>query len=539
MARGARQGRPIGRSPPGAATPAPSAKTGTVDVQDLILGLEDGGDEFKALAGKRIAIVGDSYSSGEGAGSYLKGTDAGRGEAGNTCHKSPYTYLYSLFGEKNVELLACSGATTKYRDNPHNGVQEEQVDLLADVQEDHGAVSAGFMSVGGNDIGFGKIVISCLYLHRNVDSNQSWIPTYTTDCASDTTWKDNLFTLIEQVGPDLTETFKEVYDSLNRADFVKERGGEIAPLYVLAYPQPFPDAQWAYNCRGFNLSEVAFANDLLSRLNDRVAASVQSARKQGYDVEMIGDIEETFLPDNTACPRPGATEYMNSISALEGALAGGQGGLYGTNIHKQFMHPNALGYQAETSSIIRWSVSSSDEMPEGVTSWRVAPAPNPWPDSLTLPAIAQAITPQLPSVGTLQLQAATGQLTSAPHDIRGGQGFGVDIQGAAPGSTTLVMVQSRAQLLGEVQIDEAGNGTAELTIPRTLPAGRHRVTLLGFDKDGNPISRSFEVDVSRALPFWLLPLVVLTLLAFALSWLLNRRDRRARATAAPTDPGSE
>ena len=516
------------------------SKTGTVDVQDLILGLQDGGGDIKALVGKRIAIVGDSYSSGEGAGTYLPNTDAGRWGQGNTCHKSTYTYLYSLFGEKNVELLACSGATTKYRSERHNGVQEEQVDLLADVQEDHGAVSAAFMSVGGNDVGFAGIVTNCLALHPTAYSTWSGPNvTFTTDCSSDTAWKKGVFKLIDQVGGDLTETYKQVYDSLNRADFVEERDGRVAPLYVLAYPQPFPEAQWAYYCRGFNLGEVAFANELLGRLNDRIAASVRSARKQGYRVEMIPDIEEVFLPDNTACPRPGATEYMNSVSAVEGGLVSAVDWLVGSHRASQFMHPNALGYQAETSSIIRWSVSAADERPDGVDSWRVAPKPNRWPDSLTLPAFAQAVTPGLPSAGTVTLQGSALELQSAPQDLRGGQGFDLVVEDAAPGSTMLVMVQSRAQLLGEIELDESGNGTGAITIPRSLPAGHHRVTLLGFDVDGNPVARSFEVDVSRALPFWLLPLAVLTLLALLSSWLLDRRHRRARAGAVPTDEESE
>ena len=47
------------------------------------------------------------------------------------------------------------------------------------------------------------------------------------------------------------------------------------------------------------------------------------------------------------------------------------------------------------------------------------------------------------------------------------------------------------------------------------------------------------VDVAHALPFWLLPLGVLTLVALGASWLLGRKHARPRPaeSAAPAHEG--
>lgn len=56
---------------------------------------------------------------------------------------------------------------------------------------------------------------------------------------------------------------------------------------------------------------------------------------------------------------------------------------------------------------------------------------------------------------------------------------------------------------------------------------------LGCGGKGNPGAAPQEVHVARAIPFWLLPLAVLTLACLALSWFFARRHRRAVAGINP------
>jgi hypothetical protein len=102
-------------------------------------------------------IVGDSYSSGEGAGDYEQGTD---GNGGNRCHRSPHTYATMLTWPEGLTNLACSGAVTsdiEYRnnDNTDEAAQANQLHAL------RGRADLVLMTIGGNDIGFVDIIKHC------------------------------------------------------------------------------------------------------------------------------------------------------------------------------------------------------------------------------------------------------------------------------------------------------------------------------------------------------------------------------------------
>ena len=502
----------------------PKTATGTIEVTGGSLSLADGDGVIGDLADKRIAILGDSYSAGEGAGDYFEGTDAP--DKNNMCHKSPHTYLHPLFERSQVELLACSGATSSgdgtFGDENKN-VQDRQVDLLRERQDDGGPVAAAFMTVGGNDIGFGPIVAYCLVGHPTTLA--PWfvmLATWDTRCSDDAAFRLFFDAQFRGLVPRLRETYRQVYDELNRARFVDERDGDVAPLYVLAYPQVFPEPQWAYRCRGFDLAEIAFANGLVDKLNRHVETAVNGLRRDGYRVQMVTTVQESFLPDNTSCPRPGYREFVNSIDLLDNLDE-----LLDASQKQEFMHPNAEGYAAETNTIIQWSATMPDELPDHVSSWRVNRDGTFW-DGIDLGAIARAITPT-PRSARATLDLATGEWTDLPDDLRGGQPLEVEVTHAAPGSPVIVSIASQQRTLGLLTADDTGSARATVTLPRRTAAGGHRLVALGFDQDGNPSLASEEVDVARAIPFWLLPLAALTLLSFLAWWWLGRRYRRQAA----------
>ncbi|WP_163572926.1 SGNH/GDSL hydrolase family protein [Fodinicola feengrottensis] len=115
-----------------------------------------------AGAGKPTAIVsmGDSYISGEAAGSYEPGTD----QSGDFCHRSTKSEIHrtSIAANKQINL-ACSGASTAnvaLGGTPQNG-EAPQAERLRAVARDN-QVKLIVLSIGGNDVGFGSIVLDCI-----------------------------------------------------------------------------------------------------------------------------------------------------------------------------------------------------------------------------------------------------------------------------------------------------------------------------------------------------------------------------------------
>lgn len=507
----------------------PASTSGSVDVVSADQVLSDGGGFIKSLQGKRIAIVGDSYSAGEGAGNYLAGTDAKTDSAvGNQCHQSPYTYMYTLFSARDVEMIACSGAKTRNWKDDRFGVREHQVPLLRTVQE-RDPVDAAFMTIGGNDISFGPLVRACLLGHLDPKLPTPWSPTVVSwdrRCSDDRDLLDETAALLSGLPSELKPTYEQVYAALNSDDAVDARDGEIAPLYVLAYPQPFPERQWASSfCKGFDIEEIGFANDLVGRLNGEIEKTVSDLHSRGYRIHMVTTTQEAFLPDNTACPRPGSHEYLNSVNLGSGLGAGLYDKIRHTSDANQFMHPNRNGYRVETNTILAWSVGADESLPESASEWRDAGSTE-HPGLIT--RAAEKLAPPQPTAGTAVLDAATGVWTSEPLDVRGGQDIEVRIVNAAPGTTVTITLHSRAQVIGAIEVEDDGTGTGTVRVPRTVPSGGHSLRAIAFDESFTPVVASQPIDVARAFPLWFTPLAAAAAMFFGLAWWFARRDWHTR-----------
>lgn len=92
----------------------------------------------------KYVALGDSYASGNGAGSYLTGT------ANAGCYRSMKSYPGLIATASGLQLVfeACSGATI-------NDVSTKQMGQLA-------GASYVTITIGGNDIGFSSVVSTCL-----------------------------------------------------------------------------------------------------------------------------------------------------------------------------------------------------------------------------------------------------------------------------------------------------------------------------------------------------------------------------------------
>ncbi|MFF0205176.1 SGNH/GDSL hydrolase family protein [Streptomyces sp. NPDC005017] len=109
----------------------------------LTLGAVLGATPAAAATGPYVAL-GDSYSSGEGAGNYTSSS--------GSCHRSPNAYPQlwaSANSPSSFAFVACSGATTQ-------DVINNQLGSL------NGSTSLVTVSAGGNDAGFAGAMQTCV-----------------------------------------------------------------------------------------------------------------------------------------------------------------------------------------------------------------------------------------------------------------------------------------------------------------------------------------------------------------------------------------
>lgn len=507
----------------------PVSQDGSVSVIKADQTLSDAGGIIGGLKGKRIAILGDSYSSGEGSGSYISGTLA---KGGNGCHKSMNTYMAPLFQKKNVELIACSGAVMRYGSQgaTTNAVQDEQIKTFAD-QVDEDPVEAAFMTIGGNDIGFASIIMRCVGGHlRPVNPLIALTPLKNSPldlalrwdrrCSDDSDWIKGVYGFVDGLDDDLVETYKQVYGVLNSESAVEKRDGRVAPLYVLAYPQAFPESQYNQNCgvEGFVFDgqEIDFANKLVDDLDWKIQDTVEEMHKDGYRIQMIRSTQEAFLPNNTLCPRPGNEKYL--VPPVQPAK------LVPADTRKELFHPNVKGYRSETNIIIASSSSLDEELPTGVDEWEQGQRKGVLGglvDTLT------GLTDRLVNFeDTIALDLSTGRFSAEGLDVRAGQTAVVKVSAGAPESDVHIGVASRNRMVGSIRLDSKGRGEGTISFPRDLAPGPHHVQALGFDGDGNPVTAAAGVDVAAAAPPWLLPLLVAVLVSLVAGLLLLRRGLR-------------
>lgn len=105
-----------------------------------------------SAATANYVALGDSYSSGEGTGYSTYNLNVG-------CRRSTYGYPYLVAQQRPntaLNFVACSGATTA-------DVTSKQLSAL------NSSTSFATMTIGGNDIGFGDLIVACTL--RNCSSD--------------------------------------------------------------------------------------------------------------------------------------------------------------------------------------------------------------------------------------------------------------------------------------------------------------------------------------------------------------------------------
>jgi len=438
--------------------------------------------------GRSLVILGDSYSSGEGASPFLPGTK----KAVERCHRSSLTYLAPVLdaGGIPVDILACSGAVTsdlRFEDrgdyltiSDSQWRADAQLLQLTELERTPGAA---VLTLGGNDLGFADIVSKCV----------------TDDCTLDLPWALDYFKKVPGLRSPLTNAYIDVWKYLNSAELLDRRDGQPAPVIVLGYPQLTHATKFGA-CRAyFDPTEVAYFNELGLALNGEIRSSVAAARAQGYEVYFVAGTASALLPDHSVCAKE---RWLN---ALEWDI-------------QQSFHPNAKGYAAITEAVIDWSR----------TAERVAPSASVM-DAARAGEGMPLLQPRRPPVKI--------DLDTIPTLPLVEQGARVDFRasGFDPGGPVVVQLHSTPMTLASFVADDDGAVTGSVHVPEFADAGKHELVLSGPDPDGGLLERVAPITVTPPTPLWV-PLTLVGAAAAAIGALVlalfARRARRALAQPA-------
>jgi lysophospholipase L1-like esterase len=230
-----------------------------------------------------LIAIGDSYSSGEGAGNYEP--DSNRHN--DTCHRSPAAWPQRLaedFELVTLPSLACSGARIRDVLTGRDGHEPER--RRSQIERIPSRANVITVTIGGNDMGFGNVIRRCVL----------------GNCASRSI-RDRVGADIAQVGRRLPG----VYEKLKKA-------APNATVIVSTYPRLFPrgsdlkDADG--NCAAWkriSAREVDYLNEEVETANAVIAAAAKKA-----DVEFV-DVTDAFDGRELRCKGP---SYMNRLRIL-------------------------------------------------------------------------------------------------------------------------------------------------------------------------------------------------------------------------------
>ncbi|HEX5164172.1 MAG TPA: hypothetical protein VFV93_02150 [Thermomicrobiales bacterium] len=160
-----------------------------------------------------------------------------------TCHRSDEAaapkaqrFLEDTYTGMTIRLgfVACGGAETGALTGTYDGPdtseesllgydrvnEQAQLDRIAGFATDEGELNALYMSIGGNNAGFGEIITDCVSPFGPSNCADVW----------DTVLDARLFNLVKPGGE---------YEQVN--DAIVERFGDDLPVLIQAYPNPLDD----------------------------------------------------------------------------------------------------------------------------------------------------------------------------------------------------------------------------------------------------------------------------------------------------------
>lgn len=290
---------------------------GVTDVGATVAPGRIGSDPEPPPGGRPYVAMGDSYSSGEGAGArgqsggfaYLPGTDTGA----NRCHRSGDAYapvVTAAMGadpSQALDFRACSGAVIADVRGPNarNG-EPPQVDGLGSD-----TVFAS-LTIGGNDVGFVPILTACF---TNLPGRASCDTSQAPRAAAG-------IRRLSEAGPG---SLRAVYRDIT------QRLAPQARVAVLGYPDFVPFTGGCWTAKGLGAGEKAWLSERVKEV-DRLIE--RRAAWAGVDyVDVNGPYADKASPHRVC----GAREYVNGLISLTA---------------NESFHPNRDGHRAMAREVV-------------------------------------------------------------------------------------------------------------------------------------------------------------------------------------------
>ena len=218
---------------------------------------DEADDEAEPNSPLKVVALGDSFMSGEGASSFIRGTNV---LDVNECRRAKTAYPVLLAKALRARLVfaACSGARVKdvikLPDDPKSSGQYENSpsDVAGglkqiEVLRQHGDADIVLISLGGNDVEFAKTVQECVL--------------GTVSCVA------NAGTYMGRV--------HALYKPLLSAYRQIRQTAPHATVFAVTYPMPFGPTPCRFSL--FGSDEFRFVDEFVTRLNDVIAFTGSTA----------------------------------------------------------------------------------------------------------------------------------------------------------------------------------------------------------------------------------------------------------------------
>ena len=412
--------------------------------------------------------LGDSFASGEGAYTYMDGTDT----SNNKCHLSGVSYPFlisSVLNFNSYHSVACSGAKIddiidageEYTGQAKDGKprRERDVDTILNTFQPGYIDQLDFVktnrpqiitiSTVGNDIGFGNILKRCLAPGTCYSS-----------------YEDRL-ELLRQING----RFDNLTGMLGQ---LKAAAPANAQIYVIAYPQlAYPGGDCAINVH-LNAQELDFSRLLISYLNSMIKNATQNAGVQYIDTE-------DALNGHRLCETTSNNIAVNGLTAGNDAPIASLGPL-----GQESFHPNALGHQLLAEAIL----GKSNQMTLGQST------PN---SAITAPSETNQALLSVPVIGRpINLTSYDNDLTT--DTVISTAPLTASIDGSQfalkPGSSYRVTLNGGQTNIGSFTSDAFSNLNFQTSIPSQITSGFNTIDIYGQDQAGETIDISKTVFVA-------------------------------------------
>lgn len=402
--------------------------------------------------------LGDSFASGEGAFDYTNITN----NDNNRCHISRNSYpklIKASLAFEESESVACSGGKIKdihkikedyVNDSPQaSGKIEEQYDneiftgFLPGYRRQWEFVSkyqpeAVTLSIGGNDINFGKKLQYCILTQYS--------------CFESAEQKNGILKELKAQFPNLVKTYTDLKEA-----------SPNTRIYVVGYPKLVqPGGDCALNVH-LSSAELLLADEIVEDLNSVVKRAAQSAGV------FYVDTSNAFV-GHKLC------EDKSWNLAVNGLTFGDDMPYSFGPISNATFHPNKLGHELFKLTLLSQTNNLTEPMPTPDNSISVSDMPsrlNPTGEDLsttTEPILEDGLFGELIKVG----DSIASTISTAGYFLNKGDVFNIELH-------------STPQVIGSAVATGTDSLDINATIPEGVEPGPHEVHIYGRNIAGEPI----------------------------------------------------